>query len=144
MFTNTTLSITEDYLVNLGVDVSNWDNIKATIYMLGGHPHNIEINSDAYVRVKNKPNYCRKTTLYTTTLRRKRIVNLQGENEILDVDFEHLPETDTVVLCNSLDYSENYQENAKMKQQTKAWIKNIAKNKRNHNKLTNGQISARG
>ena len=46
MFTNTTLSITEDYLVNLGVDVSNWDNIKATIYMLGGHPHNIEYYRD--------------------------------------------------------------------------------------------------
>lgn len=132
---NNVLSVTEAYLEMCGVNTSNWEQVKGLIYLLGGHPYNIEVTHNAFVRVKDKPYMCRKETLYTTTLRPNRVLkNLQGETEILDVPSNKLAEG-TLQLCNELEYAENYQENAKMKQQTQEWIKSLTK-KRRKNKGT--------
>lgn len=145
MYNNNVLSVTKSYLEHFGVNMSDWNQVQSAIYLLGGHPYNIEINKDALVRIQDCPYMCHKDDLFTTTLRGNRLFNIQKEYEILDVSQKQIP-SEQQLMCNSLEYTENYQENARMKQQTQAWIQSTIKPKTRakHRKHSSGSNAYHG
>lgn len=128
MCNNNVMSVTQSYLEQFGVNMADWSQVQSAVYLLGGNPYNLEINKDALVRIKDCPYMCHKDDLFTTTFRNDRRLNIQKEHEVLDVSLEQIP-IEQRIMCNSLEYTENYQENARMKQQTQAWIATVTQPK---------------
>lgn len=112
---DTNMTITQSFLVSIGVDILDSRQVQAAIYACGGSPYDYSIIPDANVRCKDKPYMCRKDTLYVAKRRRNPTVgNICGEGENVDVSADLLNQ-EYLKLCNSLDYTENYSENRQAK-----------------------------
>lgn len=136
MLEDTSFSVSESYLKSLGVDIDNYSEVQDMIYLLGGSKYKIDINYDVNVRCPDMPSVCRKDNLYVSVRRKNAYVGtLCGEGENLDV--KGLYNSESARLVNSLDYTDNYLENARIKQAVKQ------RTQRKHKKNNNHQVSAK-
>lgn len=137
MLEDTSFSVTESYLKSLGVDISDYSQVQNMIYLLGGSKYKIDINYDVFVRCPDMPSVCRKDNVYVSVRRKNAYVGtLCGEGENLDV--KGLYNSESARLVNSLDYTDNYLENARIKQAVKQYRQRKHKNHKN-----NTQVSAK-
>lgn len=137
MLEDTSFSVTESYLKSLGVDISDYSQVQNMIYLLGGIKYKIDINYDVFVRCPDMPSVCRKDNVYVSVRRKNAYVGtLCGEGENLDV--KGLYNSESARLVNSLDYTDNYLENARIKQAVKQYRQRKHKNHKN-----NTQVSAK-
>lgn len=135
MLEDTSFSVTESYLKSLGVNIANYSEVQDMIYLLGGSKYKIDINYDVFVRCPDMPSICRKDNVYVSVRRKNAYVGtLCGEGENLDINNQHMLESARLV--NSLDYTDNYLENARIKQAVKQY------RQRKHKSLNN-QVSAK-
>ena len=135
MLEDTSFSVTESYLKSLGVNIANYSEVQDMIYLLGGSKYKIDINYDVNVRCPDMPSVCRKDNLYVSVRRKNAFVGtLCNEGENLDINGQH--QSSSAVLVNSLDYTDNYLENARIKQAVKQY------RQRKHKGLNN-QVSAK-
>ena len=135
MLEDTSFSVTESYLKSLGVNIANYPEVQDMIYLLGGSKYKIDINYDVFVRCPDMPSVCRKDNLYVSVRRKNAFVGtLCNEGENLDINGQH--QNSSAVLVNSLDYTDNYLENARIKQAVKQY------RQRKHKGLNN-QVSAK-
>jgi hypothetical protein len=137
MLEDTSFSVSESYLKSLGVNIDNYSEVQDMIYLLGGSKYKIDINYDVNVRCPDMPSVCRKDNLYVSVRRKNAYVGtLCGEGENLDV--KGLYNSESARLVNSLDYTDNYLENARIKQAVKQ------RTQRKHlNHKNNRQVSAK-
>ena len=135
MLEDTSFSVTESYLKSLGVNIANYSEVQDMIYLLGGSKYKIDINYDVFVRCPDMPSVCRKDNVYVSVRRKNAYVGtLCNEGENLDINNQHMLESARLV--NSLDYTDNYLENARIKQAVKQY------RQRKHKGLNN-QVSAK-
>ena len=135
MLEDTSFSVTESYLKSLGVNIANYSEVQDMIYLLGGSKYKIDINYDVFVRCPDMPSVCRKDNVYVSVRRKNAYVGtLCGEGENLDINNQH--NLESAHLVNSLDYTDNYLENARIKQAVKQY------RQRKHKGLNN-QVSAK-
>ena len=135
MLEDTSFSVTESYLKSLGVNIANYSEVQDMIYLLGGSKYKIDINYDVFVRCPDMPSVCRKDNVYVSVRRKNAYVgSLCNEGENLDINNQHMLESARLV--NSLDYTDNYLENARIKQAVKQY------RQRKH-KSHNNQVSAK-
>ena len=135
MLEDTSFSVTESYLKSLGVNIANYSEVQDMIYLLGGSKYKIDINYDVNVRCPDMPSICRKDNLYVSVRRKNAYVGtLCNEGENLDINNQYMLESARLV--NSLDYTDNYLENARIKQAVKQY------RQRKHKGLNN-QVSAK-
>ena len=137
MLEDTSFSVTESYLKSLGVNIANYSEVQDMIYLLGGSKYKIDINYDVFVRCPDMPSVCRKDNVYVSVRRKNAYVGtLCGEGENLDINNQH--NLESAHLVNSLDYTDNYLENARIKQAVKQYRQRKHKG---HN--LNNQVSAK-
>lgn len=137
MLEDTSFSVTESYLKSLGVNIANYSEVQDMIYLLGGSKYKIDINYDVFVRCPDMPSVCRKDNVYVSVRRKNAYVgSLCNEGENLDINNQHMLESARLV--NSLDYTDNYLENARIKQAVKQYRQRKHKNHKN-----NTQVSAK-
>ena len=137
MLEDTSFSVTESYLKSLGVNIANYSEVQDMIYLLGGSKYKIDINYDVFVRCPDMPSVCRKDNVYVSVRRKNAYVGtLCNEGENLDINNQHMLESARLV--NSLDYTDNYLENARIKQAVKQYRQRKHKNHKN-----NTQVSAK-
>ena len=137
MLEDTSFSVTESYLKSLGVNIVNYSEVQDMIYLLGGSKYKIDINYDVFVRCPDMPSVCRKDNVYVSVRRKNAYVGtLCNEGENLDINNQHMLESARLV--NSLDYTDNYLENARIKQAVKQYRQRKHKNHKN-----NTQVSAK-
>ena len=135
MLEDTSFSVTESYLKSLGVNIANYSEVQDMIYLLGGSKYKLDINYDVFVRCPDMPSVCRKDNVYVSVRRKNAYVgSLCNEGENLDINNQHMLESARLV--NSLDYTDNYLENARIKQAVKQY------RQRKHKGLNN-QVSAK-
>lgn len=135
MLEDTSFSVTESYLKSLGVNIANYSEVQDMIYLLGGSKYKIDINYDVFVRCPDMPSVCRKDNVYVSVRRKKAYVgSLCNEGENLDINNQY--NLESARLVNSLDYTDNYLENARIKQAVKQY------RQRKHKGLNN-QVSAK-
>ena len=137
MLEDTSFSVTESYLKNLGVNIANYSEVQDMIYLLGGSKYKIDINYDVFVRCPDMPSVCRKDNVYVSVRRKNAYVGtLCNEGENLDINNQY--NLESARLVNSLDYTDNYLENARIKQAVKQYRQRKHKNHKN-----NTQVSAK-
>ena len=137
MLEDTSFSVTESYLKNLGVNIANYSEVQDMIYLLGGSKYKIDINYDVFVRCPDMPSVCRKDNIYVSVRRKNAYVGtLCNEGENLDINNQY--NLESARLVNSLDYTDNYLENARIKQAVKQYRQRKHKNHKN-----NTQVSAK-
>ena len=137
MLEDTSLSVTESYLKSLGVNIANYSEVQDMIYLLGGSKYKIDINYDVFVRCPDMPSVCRKDNIYVSVRRKNAYVGtLCNEGENLDINNQY--NLESARLVNSLDYTDNYLENARIKQAVKQYRQRKHKNHKN-----NTQVSAK-
>ena len=137
MLEDTSFSVTESYLKSLGVNIANYSEVQDMIYLLGGSKYKIDINYDVFVRCPDMPSVCRKDNVYVSVRRKNAYVGtLCGEGENLDINNQY--NLESARLVNSLDYTDNYLENARIKQAVKQYRQRKHKNHKN-----NTQVSAK-
>lgn len=136
MLEDTSFSVTKQFLEQHGVDTNKSSEIAGAIYLLGGTPKDIYANKDAFVRFKNKPEYVYMDTVYTTHRRNKSLYNsslICKSGETLSVNFEDVPvelhEHLKVQKVTDLPYSDNYMENAILKQRLQGYLSKYGQNK---------------
>lgn len=135
MLEDTSFSVTESYLKSLGVNIANYSEVQDMIYLLGGSKYKIDINYDVFVRCPDMPSVCRKDNVYVSVRRKNAYVgSLCNEGENLDINNQY--NLESARLVNSLDYTDNYLENARIKQAVKQY------RQRKHKGLNN-QVSAK-
>ena len=135
MLEDTSFSVTESYLKSLGVNIANYSEVQDMIYLLGGSKYKIDINYDVFVRCPDMPSVCRKDNVYVSVRRKNAYVGtLCNEGENLDINNQY--NLESARLVNSLDYTDNYLENARIKQAVKQY------RQRKHKGLNN-QVSAK-
>ena len=135
MLEDTSFSVTESYLKSLGVNIANYSEVQDMIYLLGGSKYKIDINYDVFVRCPDMPSVCRKDNVYVSVRRKNAYVGtLCNEGENLDINNQY--NLESARLVNSLDYTDNYLENARIKQAVKQY------RQRKH-KGHNNQVSAK-
>ena len=135
MLEDTSFSVTESYLKSLGVNIANYSEVQDMIYLLGGSKYKIDINYDVFVRCPDMPSVCRKDNVYVSVRRKNAYVGtLCNEGENLDINNQY--NLESARLVNSLDYTDNYLENARIKQAVKQY------RQRKHKSLNN-QVSAK-
>ena len=135
MLEDTSFSVTESYLKSLGVNIANYSEVQDMIYLLGGSKYKIDINYDVFVRCPDMPSVCRKDNVYVSVRRKNAYVGtLCNEGENLDINNQY--NLESARLVNSLDYTDNYLENARIKQAVKQY------RQRKH-KSHNNQVSAK-
>ena len=135
MLEDTSFSVTESYLKSLGVNIANYSEVQDMIYLLGGSKYKIDINYDVFVRCPDMPSVCRKDNVYVSVRRKNSYVgSLCEEGENLDINNQY--NLESARLVNSLDYTDNYLENARIKQAVKQY------RQRKH-KSHNNQVSAK-
>ena len=135
MLEDTSFSVTESYLKSLGVNIANYSEVQDMIYLLGGSKYKIDINYDVFVRCPDMPSVCRKDNVYVSVRRKNAYVgSLCDEGENLDINNQY--NLESARLVNSLDYTDNYLENARIKQAVKQY------RQRKH-KSHNNQVSAK-
>ena len=137
MLEDTSFSVTESYLKSLGVNIANYSEVQDMIYLLGGSKYKIDINYDVFVRCPDMPSVCRKDNVYVSVRRKNAYVgSLCNEGENLDINNQY--NLESARLVNSLDYTDNYLENARIKQAVKQYRQRKHKNHKN-----NTQVSAK-
>ena len=137
MLEDTSFSVTESYLKSLGVNIANYSEVQDMIYLLGGSKYKIDINYDVFVRCPDIPSVCRKDNVYVSVRRKNAYVGtLCNEGENLDINNQY--NLESARLVNSLDYTDNYLENARIKQAVKQYRQRKHKNHKN-----NTQVSAK-
>ena len=137
MLEDTSFSVTESYLKSLGVNFANYSEVHDMIYLLGGSKYKIDINYDVFVRCPDMPSVCRKDNVYVSVRRKNAYVGtLCNESENLDINNQY--NLESARLVNSLDYTDNYLENARIKQAVKQYRQRKHKNHKN-----NTQVSAK-
>ena len=137
MLEDTSFSVTESYLKSLGVNIANYSEVQDMIYLLGGSKYKIDINYDVFVRCPDMPSVCRKDNVYVSVRRKNAYVGtLCNEGENLDINNQY--NLESARLVNSLDYTDNYLENARIKQAVK---QNRQRKHKNHK--NNTQVSAK-
>ena len=137
MLEDTSFSVTESYLKSLGVNIANYSEVQDMIYLLGGSKYKIDINYDVFVRCPDMPSVCRKDNVYVSVRRKNAYVGtLCNEGENLDINNQY--NLESARLVNSLDYTDNYLENARIKQAVKQYRQRKHKG---HN--LNNQVSAK-
>jgi len=137
MLEDTSFSVTESYLKSLGVNIANYSEVQDMIYLLGGSKYKIDINYDVFVRCPDMPSVCRKDNVYVSVRRKNAYVGtLCNEGENLDINNQY--NLESARLVNSLDYTDNYLENARIKQAVKQYRQRKHKNHKN-----NTQVSAK-
>lgn len=137
MLEDISFSVTKSYLESLGVDTNNFSQVQDMIYLLGGNKYDIDINFGALVRCPDMPSICRIDDLYVTTRRKNAYVGtLCGEGENLDVKNQYNKES--ARLCNTLDYTDNYLENARQRASIKTY-----KQRKHKSKAVSHQATAR-
>ena len=137
MLEDTSFSVTESYLKSLGVNIANYSEVQDMIYLLGGSKYKIDINYDVFVRCPDMPSVCRKDNVYVSVRRKNAYVGtLCNEGENLDINYQY--NLESARLVNSLDYTDNYLENARIKQAVKQYRQRKHKNHKN-----NTQVSAK-
>ena len=137
MLEDTSFSVTESYLKSLGVNIANYSEVQDMIYLLGGSKYKIDINYDVFVRCPDMPSVCRKDNVYVSVRRKNAYVgSLCDEGENLDINNQY--NLESARLVNSLDYTDNYLENARIKQAVKQYRQRKHKNHKN-----NTQVSAK-
>ena len=130
MLEDTSFSVTESYLKSLGVNIANYSEVQDMIYLLGGSKYKIDINYDVFVRCPDMPSVCRKDNVYVSVRRKNAYVgSLCNEGENLDINNQY--NLESARLVNSLDYTDNYLENARIKQAVKQY------RQRKHKKTNN-------
>lgn len=135
MLEDTSFSVTESYLKSLGVNIANYSEVQDMIYLLGGSKYKININYDVFVRCPDMPSVCRKDNVYVSVRRKNAYVGtLCNEGENLDINNQHMLESARLV--NSLDYTDNYLENARIKQAVKQYRQRKHKNHKNNNQVS--------
>ena len=135
MLEDTSFSVTESYLKSLGVNIANYSEVQDMIYLLGGSKYKIDINYDVFVRCPDMPSVCRKDNVYVSVRRKNAYVGtLCDEGENLDINNQHMLESARLV--NSLDYTDNYLENARIKQAVKQYRQRKHKNHKNNNQVS--------
>ena len=135
MLEDTSFSVTGSYLKSLGVNIANYSEVQDMIYLLGGSKYKIDINYDVFVRCPDMPSVCRKDNIYVSVRRKNAYVgSLCDEGENLDINNQY--NLESARLVNSLDYTDNYLENARIKQAVKQY------RQRKHKGLNN-QVSAK-
>ena len=135
MLEDTSFSVTESYLKSLGVNIANYSEVQDMIYLLGGSKYKVDINYDVFVRCPDMPSVCRKDNVYVSVRRKNAYVGtLCDEGENLDINNQY--KLESARLVNSLDYTDNYLENARIKQAVKQY------RQRKHKGLNN-QVSAK-
>ena len=135
MLEDTSFSVTESYLKSLGVNIANYSEVQDMIYLLGGSKYKIDINYDVFVRCPDMPSVCRKDNVYVSVRRKNAYVGtLCGEGENLDINNQHMLESARLV--NSLDYTDNYLENARIKQAVKQYRQRKHKGHKNNNQVS--------
>ena len=137
MLEDTSFSVTESYLKSLGVNIANYSEVQDMIYLLGGSKYKIDINYGVFVRCPDMPSVCRKDNVYVSVRRKNAYVGtLCNEGENLDINNQY--NLESARLVNSLDYTDNYLENARIKQAVKQYRQRKHKNHKN-----NTQVSAK-
>lgn len=137
MLEDTSFSVTESYLKILGINIANYSEVQDMIYLLGGSKYKIDINYDVFVRCPDMPSVCRKDNVYVSVRRKNAYVGtLCNEGENLDINNQY--NLESARLVNSLDYTDNYLENARIKQAVKQYRQRKHKNHKN-----NTQVSAK-
>ena len=137
MLEDTSFSVTESYLKSLGVNIANYSEVQDMIYLLGGSKYKIDINYDVFVRCPDMPSVCRRDNIYVSVRRKNAYVgSLCNEGENLDINNQY--KLESARLVNSLDYTDNYLENARIKQAVKQYRQRKHKNHKN-----NTQVSAK-
>ena len=135
MLEDTSFSVTESYLKSLGVNIANYSEVQDMIYLLGGSKYKIDINYDVFVRCPDMPSVCRKDNVYVSVRRKNAYVgSLCNEGENLDINNQHRLESARLV--NSLDYTDNYLENARIKQAVKQYRQRKHKSHKNDNQVS--------
>ena len=135
MLEDTSFSVTESYLKSLGVNIDNYSEVQDMIYLLGGSKYKIDINYDVFVRCPDMPSVCRKDNVYVSVRRKNAYVGtLCNEGENLDINNQY--NLESARLVNSLDYTDNYLENARIKQAVKQYRQRKHKNHKNNNQVT--------
>ncbi|UNY40400.1 hypothetical protein KLEP7_gp132 [Pseudaeromonas phage vB_PpeM_ KLEP7] len=137
MLEDTSFSVTESYLKSLGVNIANYSEVQDMIYLLGGSKYKIDINYDVFVRCPDMPSVCRKDNVYVSVRRKNAYVgSLCDEGENLDINNQH--NLESARLVNSLDYTDNYLENARIKQAVKQY-----RQRKHKSHSLNNQVSAK-
>ena len=136
MLEDTSFSVTESYLKSLGVNIANYSEVQDMIYLLGGSKYKIDINYDVFVRCPDMPSVCRKDNVYVSVRRKNAYVGtLCNEGENLDINNQY--NLESARLVNSLDYTDNYLENARIKQAVKQYRQRKHKG---HNKQVSAKV----
>ena len=135
MLEDTSFSVTESYLKSLGVNIANYSEVQDMIYLLGGSKYKIDINYDVFVRCPDMPSVCRKDNVYVSVRRKNAYVgSLCEEGENLDINNQY--NLESARLVNSLDYTDNYLENARIKQAVKQYRQHKHKGHKNNNQVS--------
>jgi len=120
----------------MGVNTNKGSEIAGAIYLLGGTPKDIYANKDSFVRFRDKPEMVYLDTVYTTHRRSKSLYDsslICKSGEVLSANFEDVPEALYELLqvqkVTGLPYTENYLENAQLKQRLQNYLHKHGQNK---------------